>query len=210
MYPRTGLSLAIAVSAAAAMFYAGSSGAQAPGGGTPRIAVCDLTEVFAKLRISAALEQRFQQLKQTVEQEAQTRRKEISDLQKELEAFPSGSDDYRKRRDALLQKQVEAEVWIRQKEARLRDSHKEWFEKVYRDVMKAVEALSLEHGYDIVLADNPIQFDVPDVEALIAQIRQKSVIRASAGLPNLASDLIERLDRDFEQAGGAAQIHVDI
>jgi hypothetical protein len=51
---------------------------------------------------------------------------------------------------------------------------------------------------------------VPDVEALIAQIRQKNVIRASAGLPNLASDLIERLDRDFEQAGGAAQIHVDI
>src|SRR5262245_49738035 len=127
MQRTTALCLAALILAAAPLYVA-SSGAQAPPAHDLRVAVCDLTEVFGRLRIADDLERRFNQLKQDIEHEAQQKRKDIGDLQKELEAFPSGSTDYRERRERLHQKQFEAEWWIRQKESRLREAHKEWFE----------------------------------------------------------------------------------
>jgi Skp family chaperone for outer membrane proteins len=179
--------------------------AQNAGGPTTTVVVCDMTALFSQLEMVRDLERKFGQQQQVLDGEAKGLQEAIINLQKELEsgAFKPGTPDFESRQSALVQKQVEAEVWLRTQELSLRQSHKRWFLEVYDRAVAACREIAQSSGAQMVIADNPIEFDVKDVGALIAQIRQKKVVYADPRL-DITQMARERLDAQYLREGGAA------
>ncbi len=128
-------------------------------------------------------------------------------LQKELDsgAFAKASDDYQDRAEQLETLKLKSELWLRRHDRRMTAERKKWFEQIYRKVMAGCRDVAQSQGIDLVLSDNPVDFDVSDAAVLINQILQKKVVYASPRL-DLTPLVIERFDNEYLRAGGAASI----
>ncbi|MCG3137588.1 MAG: hypothetical protein HJJLKODD_01435 [Phycisphaerae bacterium] len=180
-----------------------NSAASAPA----RVGVVNMTLVFDKLQIIQDLEKIFTQERDKVKAEAEARNNKIKELQTELEsgAFAKESADYQQREAALEQLQMEGKLWLTREERRIRDAHKKWFEEVYKRVSKSCQDIAENNGVDLMIADNPIEFNVPDSNALVSQILQKKVVYASPRV-DLTADVMSRVDADYLRDGGASII----
>ncbi len=182
--------------------------AQTPGTGT-KIAVCDVAAVFEQATITTALESKFKEQTENLDREAKAMQDDIRIKRQELAAFDPQSKDYRKREEALLEMEAKSEAWFRSRQNHLRRVRMEWFRKIYQQTVDSTHEIAQSAGIHVVLSDNPIQYEVPDAQALIGQIRQKNVIYASPHV-DLTAQIVTRLNTRFEEAGGANSINIAI
>ena len=171
------------------------------------VGVVDMTLVFEKAQMPQDLERIFGQEKSKIEAEAQTKKDRLDVLQKELDsgAFAKTSDDYQDRLEQLETLKLKSELWLRRHDRRMTEERKKWFEQIYRKVMAACKDVAQSQGIDLVLSDNPVDFNVSDAAVLINQILQKKVVYASPRV-DLTPLVIERFDNEYLRAGGAASI----
>ena len=175
--------------------------------GQTTVAVVQMTTVFEKSQMPQDLERIFGQEKSKIEDEANARKAKMDTLQKELDsgAFAKDSDDYYERLEKLELAKVSSELWLRKQDRRLGNERKRWFEDVYKKVTQACRDAAQSQGVEILLSDNPVDFEVPDAAVLINQILQKKVVYAAPHV-DLTLLVIERFDNEYLRLGGAATI----
>lgn len=171
------------------------------------VAVVNTTLVFEELQMVKDLEQLFRQERSRVQSEAEAKTERIKTQQKELDsgAFAKNSADYKQRKYELAKAKWEAEFWLQEQEKILRSNHTAFFEDVYKRMKTACEELAQAQGVDIVVSDNPVDFDVPDSAALVEQIRQKNVLYVGKRV-DLTRLVRERVDYKYQTDGGADQL----
>lgn len=199
----------LAVILAAAWSFSGAASGQQGPSGTGGVAVVNTTDLFNSLQMVKDLERRFEEERATVQNEANTRREKIATLQKELASgiFAADSPDYAEREAQAERSQLEAELWIRNEERRLRRKHKEYMARIYQYIEQACGDLARSEGLDLVLTDNPLDLNVPDSNALVEQILRKKIIFASPRL-DLTGRVRERVNALYSSAGGAESIRL--
>ncbi len=173
------------------------------------VAVVNLTVVFERVQIAQDLERVFGGRKSEIQAEAETLRRDLRGLQRELDsgAFAKGSADHQDRVQRLDRKEVELQLFLRHNERSLGEQHKQWFADVYKRVTQACREIAQAAGIDVVLSDNPVNFEVPDASGLIGQFLQKQVVYASPRL-DLTGQVIERVDQEYLSQGGPTLIEL--
>ena len=183
----------------------GKQGGQ--GIGQTTVAVVDMTRIFANAQMPKDLERIFGERKTVIEAQAKAKKDKIDVIQKELNsgAFAKDSPDYHDRILQMETLKLRADHWLRNKERSLAGERKRYFEVLYKQVTQACRDVAQSQGIDIVLSDNPVDFDIPDAAVLINQILAKKVVYASPRV-DLTQLVIDRFDNEYLRLGGADTI----
>ena len=166
-----------------------------------------MTRVFETAQMPKDLERIFGERKSEIETEARAKREKIDVIQKELDsgAFAKDSADYQDRILQMETLKLRGEHWLRSKERSLTGARQRYFEVLYKQVTQACQDVAQSQGIDIVLSDNPVDFDIPDAAVLINQILAKKVVYASPRV-DLTQIIIDRFDNEYLRLGGADSI----
>lgn len=184
----------------------GAAGAQDPqASSAPRIAVVNLPQVFDGYRMTKDLEQRFDNKRLAIREEAENRRQSMDNQRAALEAFDPASKDYTERREELLRQQIEFQVWLEFEEQRLKAEHMSWLLQIYQTVGQVVERAASRRGIDLVLTYDEISTDVADSFALRQQFLLKKVLYFSHRL-DLTEQVLKELNEQYAAKGGAASL----
>ena len=177
--------------------------------GQTTVAVVDMTRVFETAQMPKDLERIFGERKSEIEAEARAKKEKIDVIQKELDsgAFAKDSPDYQDRILQLETLKLQGDHWLRNKERTLAGERKRYFEVLYKQVTQACQDVAQSQGIDIVLSDNPVDFDIPDAAVLINQILAKKVVYASPRV-DLTQIIIDRFDNEYLRLGGADSIQL--
>jgi Skp family chaperone for outer membrane proteins len=178
------------------------SGAPRP---ATKIAVVNLATVFERYQMTSDLEQKFEESRQAVGAEAQSKRDQINLQQNALLDLKPGTPDFKKREDDLLRAQTNFEVWLKIKERDLKRQHMRWLKLIYERTKGVIAKLAADRDIDLVLSYNNLDEDVPDSVALKQQILLRNVLYANNRV-NLTERVIELLDADYQREGGAAML----
>ncbi len=187
---------------------AGAQGQQGqPAIGQTTVAVVDMTRVFETAQMPKDLERIFGERKSKIEAEARGKKEKIDVIQKELDsgAFAKDSPDYQDRILQMETLKLKGDHWLRNKERGLAGERKRYFEVLYKQVTQACQDVAQSQSIDIVLSDNPVDFDIPDAAVLINQILGKKVVYASPRV-DLTQIIIDRFDNEYLRLGGADSI----
>ena len=186
------------------LLFAPAALAQSAPGGT-RIAVVNLARIFEEFDMVKDLEAKFDESRREVGAEADARRQAISIKRQELEAFPEDSSDYAARNKDLTRMEFEYKLWLATEEQTLKDRHKRWLEDIYTRTRKAVEQLAAERKIDLVITIDEGPLEAPDSITMRQEIMLRKVLFATPSV-NLTDDLLERLNREYEQSGGISTL----
>ncbi len=178
-----------------------------PAIGQTTVAVVDMTRVFETAQMPKDLERIFGERKSEIEAEARAKKEKIDLIQKELDsgAFAKDSPDYQDRILQMETLKLRGDHWLRSNERSLGRARKHYFEVLYKQVTQACQDVAQSQGIDIVLSDNPVDFDIPDAAVLINQILGKKVVYASPRV-DLTQLVIDRFDNEYLRLGGADTI----
>lgn len=177
-----------------------------PPGAHP-IAVVDLVRIFNECAQIQDLNQLMKEQTDEFAKEAAQRRKVIEDKQTELGAFRPGSDDFAIRRKDLVRLNIDANVWLKVSEQAMDQDKFDWTRIIYENVVKTVEDISKERGYDVVL--NRSEFRPDEIEQSVQTLRrliQDRTVVHSAPEIDITDMVIRKLDATYKAAGGKKQL----
>lgn len=169
------------------------------------IAVVDLARVFDGYRMTKDLEQRFDDRRRVIGDQAESRRYAVEKQLAALQAFDPASRDYAERREELYRMEFEFKVWLSMEEQRLKDEHMAWLRNIYDHVRQAVADVAESRGIDLVLTYDELSPDVPDSLSLRREILLKKVLYFSDRV-DLTAQVLEGLNQTYEKTGGAASL----
>ena len=174
--------------------------AQAPGQAASTVAVIDIVKVFNEYRQTLDLNEEFDKRRREVQAEVDGRDVAIETKAKELEAFHPDSADYSQRRRDLLRLRVDRENYMRLAEMEVRDLFRIWTERTYEQICQTTAQVAKEQGFEIVMAREDLEENLPDANALKQQIRLRKVIYYDERM-DITDQVLSRLNRDYEQKG---------
>ena len=118
--------------------------------------------------------------------------KQVDSAEVELKGLRQGTADYVKQYQAVLEArsklQNEQELLKQQRMA----EDKKWFEDLYQEALKAIEALAKEKGLDLVLERSEPKFPLASEEVWSTVGTHK--VLYGGGCVNLTNDVIDRID----------------
>jgi len=118
--------------------------------------------------------------------------KQVDTAEAELKGTKQGTADYVTRYQAVLEArskfQNEQELLKQQRMA----EDKKWFEDLYQEALRAVEALAKEKGLDLVLERSEPKFPLASEEVWSTVSTHK--VLYGGGCVNLTNDVIDRID----------------
>ena len=170
----------------------------AGGGAAGRVAVVNIVKVFNEFQQTKELNTQFEQRRQEVQLEVDSRDREIELKARELEAFHPDSTDYNQRRRELLRLQIDRDNYMRLAEIDVRDQFKTWTERTYEMVCTAAAKVAERHGFDLVLTSEDLNTEVPDANALKQQIRLRHVIYAD-DRADITAEVLDMLNHEYKQ-----------
>ncbi len=172
----------------------------------PNIAVIDVARVFEDYDMTRDLETVFDQARQALSDEADSRRGNIDQMRRGLAAFDPESDDYKRREQELIRAEAEFQVWSNIKERQLKADHKKWLLQIYRDTQSTVAAIATDRSIDLVLTFDKLTEDAPDSTALRQQILLQKVIYHSDRM-DITDDVLKKLNDAYKARGGIDSLH---
>ncbi|MHC4842741.1 MAG: OmpH/Skp family outer membrane protein [Planctomycetota bacterium] len=159
-----------------------------------KMAVVSIQKIFQQCQTNAKYRQQA-----TLEQEQALA--ELDRLTKEVEAqraglntLKAGSSDYLQSMQDILTKQgeLEAKREFTKQSFALKDQ--QWTTKIYKDVLRIIDEVAQQKGFDIVLEKNePELLDSTPANELMLTIRTHKVLY-SGGCQDITDEIIARLD----------------
>lgn len=171
--------------------------ASVPAGGT-RVAVCDVATVFRSYQRLKDLSLAFKQKQDLLRVEDEKRGKEIEGLQKTLESLARGSKEYQNRLAELDKANIDRAAWLQYQSQLLKREHLRLTGDMYRDVLKSVNDIASELGYDLVISRDSAEITSESIEELMDKMMNRKCL-----FFNPASDItdavIERVNRNYKK-----------
>jgi len=185
------------LAAAAAWALAERSGAQAAKStATGRIGCVNVVVVFNGFQRQKDLTEEMNQLQARLQEENRQRRDKIDALQAELERLDPDDPTYVQRTRDLLAQQIDYKNWVDLRQADLTREVGLWTVKIYREILKATEALAEKEGYDLILYKGEFEPTSMDPETVKDLIRANQVLYAHNSI-DLTQAVLDKLNNDY-------------
>jgi Skp family chaperone for outer membrane proteins len=200
------LAAAIVLSSAANLIFARN---EMPTGGT-RVGVVDLVAIFNDFQQTKVLNQKMQEHRNQLGQEADRRMQEINAKRAALAGFTPDTPDWFKRNEELKKMRFDYRVWEAFEEEELAEHHLRWIRRTYDAVTDEIADVARQHGVHLVVTreelDTPPNTDTKTmVEALFRQILARKVVYSEPAI-DLSQVVLANLNGKFERAGGARTV----
>lgn len=144
--------------------------------GPSRVAVCDITEIFAEYQRAKDLTEELSQKRNKFEAENTRRQKHLEALSEELGGYQPGSDKYNEVQDNLRRGIVEREVWARMEQQTILGEHLRLTKEMYEEIKTAIGEVAKQQNIDIVIQETDQPIEAQNAQQLIAQIHQRQVL----------------------------------
>lgn len=171
----------------------------------PGVGVVNIAQVFESFEMTRDLEQRFDQARRGISDQADNRRQAIDQQVASLEAFDPASRDFAQRRTEVRRLRVEYQVWLEMEEQRLKEEHMLWLRLIYDNVTDAVGLVAKRRGIDLVVTNDELSPDAPDSLALRREILLKKVLYFSPRV-DLTAEVLRMVNEQYEQDGGSESL----
>ena len=175
------------------------------GSGGTKTAVVNLSKAFDGYEMTKALSEKFNRKEQEGAEEAKSRREAIDVKEQALASFKPGSADYKKRSAKLREMRVEFQVWATIKQQELRDWHKEWMLKIYKDLQSAAGRVASERGIDLVLIREDVSEEAADSNELVQRLLVQKVLYYDGKL-DITDAVVAVANEAFLKRGGPDSI----
>ncbi|MEM1209628.1 MAG: OmpH family outer membrane protein [Planctomycetota bacterium] len=174
----------------------GQAGQAAP----TAVGVVDVEEVFQGLKAQTEFEAEIQRKREELGVEAQSRQAAAKGMQDDLDMLTAGTPAYEVKQTELERAAIDLDVWQRYEQLKLARQAKSQIEKLYRDVIDAVDRIATESGYDVVLLEQDRDaIDAENIQQLLGQIGTRKVLFAADRI-DLTDTVIRRMNNEFDAA----------
>lgn len=200
---------AMAVAAALAIgSWRSEVAAQAASGGPLPVAVIDMVKVFNECDQWKAIKDLLEKKTQQHNAEAEKRKEEITAKTAELDAYHPDKPEWAKCREEVARLRISAGVWAELQKNRFDQLQKQWVDRNYADISKAVAQVAQKRGLALVLVRDEIQTDAKDYNQMFAQILNRKVVYHSAGI-DITEEVMKLHNEQFKLRGGADALNFE-
>ena len=163
-----------------------------------KIGIVDISGVFEKYEKRKDLDQGLKDLEKGFQDEINTKRKEMIDLDEETQLLDLGSETRSKNEDMLERKSVELEGYAKFAERQLLKRYKTFFEQIYSEVVKMVEEIGEEESYDLIIKKEEPELKSGQISDLQFKIGIRTVLYHSKSV-DITASIIEHLNSKYSK-----------
>ncbi|WP_432798648.1 OmpH family outer membrane protein [Poriferisphaera sp. WC338] len=163
------------------------------------VAVVDIQKVFDGLKERVSLDAEDKTSREALQQEAKLRQEEIQALQEELKMLEgqAGTDQ---KQDELQMKAIQYQAWGKFMQQKQASDAALNIEQLYRKMLKAIDLVATEGGYELVLYKETIdRMNTADIQQLRLQIFSRKVLYNSPTI-DLTNQVIQRMNNQYDNA----------
>ena len=166
-----------------------------------KIGVVDISGVFEKYEKRRALDQSLKDMEKEFQNEINQKKKEIINLDEETQLLDLGSDSRRKNEELLERKTAELEGYAKFAERQLLRRYKDFFETIYDTVVKEVEVIGNNGGFDLIIKKEEPELNSGQISDLQFKIGIRTVLYHSNSV-DITIKVIESLNANYLKEKG--------
>lgn len=171
--------------------------AQGGGGGGPqKIAVLDVMKTMNESQQQKDLSEELKKIQDKLEQENTTRRQKLDAMQAALDALNPEDPSAGAKQREFMQAQIDYKNWVDVNEAALKREIGVWHVQLYKELLKATQAVAAQGGFEIVLYRDEFQAPSMDAEAIRAVMRDRKVVYATPNF-DITQPVLDKLNSDY-------------
>ncbi len=174
----------------AAMEYGRAASRATPG--SSKIGVVSVRDVFNGSKKHAQYQGLLAQRVSKARAQIDELNKQVDTAEAELKQTKQGTAEYVKQYQAVLEVRSKLQNEQELLKAQRMAEDKKWFEDLYQEALKAIDALAKEKGLDLVLERSEPKFPLASEEVWSTVGTHK--VLYSGGCVNLTNDVIDRID----------------
>jgi Outer membrane protein len=166
-----------------------------------KIGIVDISSVFEKYQKRIDLDQELKEQEKGFQDEINKKRKEIIDLDEETQLLDLGSESRSSNENLLERKSVELEGYAKFAERQLLKKYKDFFENIYQEVIKKVEEIGIQEGFDLIIKKEESNLKSGEISDLQFKIGIRTVLYHSDSV-DITSDVIDTLNASYSKEKG--------
>jgi len=188
------------ISAVVVLVPAASSGAAdaAQDQAAPRIAAINVAKVFANYKKTQDLDRDLRASREQKQQVADEKRNEVTKLRESIALLEIGTEERKKKEEELWKKEVDLEAFRKVTERGLAERHRDTTEKLYGEIVKAIEDYCREQKLDLVVKVDDTPLTSQTVDELLFKINQRKFLYCSPKL-DITDAVLNRLNKGYSK-----------
>lgn len=160
------------------------------------VAVCDILEVFRNYDRASDLTEEFEQRRDAIAQEVNTRMAQVEAWRNDLGAYRPGSDEHEQLMQNIERKSIETQAWQEYQMVLAGRDHHRLTTEMYNDILAMVKIIADERGHKIVLFRESPDTQTENIQQLLGQIEGRKVLYASSSV-DLTNIVLDRLNSRY-------------
>ncbi len=161
-----------------------------------KIGVVDISSIFEKYEKRKDLDKELKDLEKDFQNEINKKRKEIINLDEEMQLLDLGSVSRRNNEELLERKNVELEGYAKFAERQLLKRYREFFETIYGVVVKEVEKIGENEKFDLIIKKEEPELKSGQISDLQFKIGIRTVLYHSKAV-DITSRVINSLNASY-------------
>ncbi|MGR3293935.1 MAG: OmpH family outer membrane protein [Candidatus Scalindua sp.] len=166
-----------------------------------KIGIVDISRVFEKYQKRIDLDQKLKEQEKGFQDEVNKKRKEIIDLDEETQLLDLGSESRSNNENMMERKNVELEGYAKFAERQLLKKYKNFFENIYEEVVRKVEEIGKQEGYDLIIKKEESDLKGGQISDLQFKIGIRTVLYHSDSV-DITLDVIDNLNASYSKEKG--------
>ena len=159
--------------------------------------VVDIVRVFNEYEKSEFLTEQLKQEKATLDDEQKQKKEAIEYLVVERDSYKPDSDEYKNKRNELIQDTINLKAWAEFHQELMLDEHKRLTAQLYAEIVVGVERVAEQEGFSLVLyLEGEKLPPSKNIVELRDHIRQRKVIHHDHSV-DLTQRVVDSLNADF-------------
>jgi len=163
-----------------------------------KVAVVDIVHVFNEYRRAKDLTKEMEAFRDKMKAEGEKRAAECKALQERIKALADGADEAEKLKAELQEKGIALETWMKAKQAEALGKHKRLTEEMYKEIVSATGRIARRRGFLVVLNAQHKLAETSNTQALLKQIRSRTVLYADQRV-HLCKDVLKELNEAYRR-----------
>jgi Skp family chaperone for outer membrane proteins len=172
---------------------------------TAKVAVVNPARAFQEMKETKDLKQKLENDRKSLEQEVNTRKGKVTDLQSQRDLLKPDSPQYAKADQDFMQEAIQFDTWSKITSAQLQGQQKQQMKTLFDKIVAATSAVAQQKQIDLVIADQ--RPDLPENLAQISVEQMRAILNGRNVIYNnnkadITNDVIAQLDSMYTSGGG--------
>lgn len=164
-----------------------------------KVGIVDLNSVFEKYEKRKSADAQLKEQEKQYQKTINDKKKELISLNEKIQLLDLGSEARRKDEETFERKNMELESYAKFAEKNLMKKYKDYFEGLYKEVCKEVEAIGKREQYDLIIKKEEPELQSGGISELQFKVGIKTVLYHSEAV-DITNKVIDNLNKKYSEA----------